>query len=74
MEPVVNDKKIFFISSLTMESWTCTLVLLQISNGLIQYFKVDLACIEVGTDRGEDNAKGIAETILKHFEKKIKIH
>jgi hypothetical protein len=26
----------------------------------------------VGTDRGEDNAKGIAETILKHLEKKIK--
>jgi hypothetical protein len=37
-------------------------------------FKVELACIEVGTDRGEDNAKGIAETILKHLEKKIKKH
>jgi hypothetical protein len=31
--------------------------------------KVELACIEVGTDRGQDNAKGIAETILKHLEK-----
>ncbi len=38
---------------------------LQITNGLIQFFKVELACVEVGTDRGQDNAKGIAETILK---------
>jgi hypothetical protein len=37
-------------------------------------FKVELTCVEVGTDRGEDNAKGIAETILKHLEKKIKKH